>query len=289
MSERTHFDAWSLSCRPSSAKLHAENHGNSAPRVARGRARITIDGMSSTLQQVAALAEVSVSTASRALNRHPAITAETVSRVRRAAEQLCYRPRRSHRRPDPSRLLARANIGLVCLGMDRSLVELPAVASAISGAEAALSKAGATVLLAQVPDLEKAPRALLRKRLDGVVLAGAMQGTLIAEARSEVLDWLRTLATVWILGRPSGCWGDAIASDDYATGGKAAEYLFAHGHRQLAFLNPKPDHLLFMRREDGFVARAGNPVTIVKRADGRSIRCVDDRDVLFAECHRSVE
>ena len=35
-----------------------------------------------------------------------------------------------------------------------------------------------------------------------------------------------------------------------------ADYLVARGHRRLAFVNPKPDHVLFMRREDGFVARA---------------------------------
>ena len=210
--------------------------------------------MSSTLQEVAALAEVSVSTASRALNRHPAITPQTVSRVRQAAEQLGYQPQRSHRRPDPSRVLAKANIGLLCLGMERSLVELPAVALAISGAEAALSATGAMVQLSQVPDLENAPRALFSKRLDGVILAGAMQGTLIAEARSDLLNWLRGLPTVWLLGRPAGCWGDAVASDDQATGMKAAEYLDAHGHHRLAFVNPKPDHLLFMRRQDGFVA-----------------------------------
>jgi len=212
--------------------------------------------MTSTLQQVAVLAEVSTSTASRALNRHPAITPQTVLRVRRAAEQLGYRPQRSHRRLAPSHVLAQTNLGLLCLGMDRSLVELPVVALAISGAEAALSRARASVHLVQIPDLEKRPRALLRNRLDGVILTGAMQGTMIAEARGESLGWLRKLPTVWLLGRPSGCWGDAAASDDYATGRGAAEYLVGRGHRQLAFVNPKPDHLLFMRREDGFVTAA---------------------------------
>ena len=215
-----------------------------------------IASMSSTLRDVATLAQVSVSTASRALNRHPAITPETVSRVRRAADQLGYCSRQSHRRLDPTRSLARTNIGLLCLGMDRSLVELPVVASAISGAETTLSGAGATVHLTQVPDLASPPTTLLRKRLDGVILAGAMQGTLITDTRSELLQWLRTLPTVWLLGRPIGCWGDAVGSDDHATGGKAAEYLFERGHRRMAFVNPKSDHLLFMCREDSFVATA---------------------------------
>jgi LacI family transcriptional regulator len=140
--------------------------------------------------------------------------------------------------------------------MDRSLAELPVVASAIGGAESALSGVGASVQLTQVPDLADPPKTLLRKRLDGVVLAGAMQGTLISETNSELLGLLRTLPTVWLLGRPIGCEGDAVGSDDHATGEQAAEYLFERGHRQLAFVNPKPDHLLFARREDGFAATA---------------------------------
>jgi len=212
--------------------------------------------MSSTLQEVAKAAKVSVSTASRALNRHPAIPSTTVTRVRRAADKLGYSPRQSHRRPDPTRSLTRMNIGVICLGMHRSLMAIPTVAGAVSGAESALSDAGASVHLTQVPDLETPPKTLLSKRLDGVILAGAMQGTMILESRGDLLAWLKMLPTVWLLGRPMGCWGDAVGSDDHATGSKAAEYLVQHGHQRLALVNPKPDHLLFARREDGFTATA---------------------------------
>jgi LacI family transcriptional regulator len=45
-------------------------------------------------------------------------------------------------------------------------------------------------------------------------------------------------------------------ADDFAIGYGAAEQLIANGHRELAFLNPVPDNLLFSRREDGFYAAA---------------------------------
>ena len=45
-------------------------------------------------------------------------------------------------------------------------------------------------------------------------------------------------------------------ADDFALGSGAAEQLVASGHRQLAFLNPVPDNLLFARREDGFYSAA---------------------------------
>jgi LacI family transcriptional regulator len=209
-----------------------------------------------TLKEIADAAELSVSTASRALNGHPAISTATRDKVRRLADQLRYRRVRSHRRPDSTQELAGRNVAIVSLGMDRSLLALPVVADSLAGVEAALSAAGASVQLAHVPDPGRTPAGLRLKTLDGAVLAGPMQGRHVAAADSDLVRRLRKLPTVWVLGRPSGCWGDAAASNDYQTGAMAAEYLVARGHRRLAFVNPKPDHLLFMRREDGFTATA---------------------------------
>ncbi len=141
------------------------------------------------------------------------------------------------------------------LEMDRSLVSLPVVSAAINGAEAALSLAGARVQLAHIPDLKNIPAGLNLQELDGLILAGPMQGRLSAQD-SRLLSLLQHLPTVWLLGRPKGAWGDAVMAHDYRAGELAAEYLLARGHRHLAVVNPKPDHLLFMRREDGFLATA---------------------------------
>lgn len=229
--------------------------------------------MSATLRQIATAAQVSVSTASRALNGHPAISARTIANVRQAAEELSYRQRRAHGRLDARRSLSRARIGVLSLGMDRSLIALPIIAAALGGAEAGLSEAGATVQLTQVPDLAQSPRSLRVRQLDGLILVGALQGDLLARAESELMPQLRNLPTVWLVGRPRGCWGDAVTSNDYETGVRAAEHLFARGHRRLAFVNPKPDHLLFMRREDGFVATA--------RRLGAEVHCFSQTDPAF--------
>ena len=186
----------------------------------------------------------------------------------KAAESLCYRQRQSHRRLDSRRRLVKANIGLITLGVDRSMIALPIVASAISGAEAELSEAGATVQLLHVPRLAEMPASLARKRLDGLILHGPLQGEPLADASPGWIERLRGSAAVWLLGRPRGCWGDAVTSNDYATGAMAAEHLVARGHRRLAFLNPKPDQLLFMRREDAFVAAA--------RRLGAEVQCFCD-------------
>ncbi|MFZ5831833.1 MAG: LacI family DNA-binding transcriptional regulator [Planctomycetota bacterium] len=212
--------------------------------------------MKPTLRDVALAAEVSVSTASRALNGHPALPAKTIAAVRETAARLRYQPRRVRRHLDPRGALAKANIGVITLGMARSLITLPTVASAISGAEAALSEAGASVQLAHVPELGDPPDGLLRGRLDGVVLTGALEGELLRRVRCPLFDRLPQVPTVWLLGRPPGFWGDTVAADDWGIGIMAAERLAAAGHRYVAFVNPKPAHLIFNRREDGFVAAA---------------------------------
>lgn len=241
--------------------------------------------MQCTLREIARAANVSLSTASRALNAHAAISAETIARVRQAAESLSYRQRQSHRRLDSRRRLVKAHVAVITLGVDRSMTALPVVASAIGGAEAELSEAGATVQLVHVPRLQELPASLARKRLDGLILHGPMQGEPLAGASPRWIERLHEATAVWLLGRPRGCWGDAVMSNDYTTGALAAEHLVARGHRRLAFLNPKPDHLLFVRREDAFVAAA--------RRLGAEVQCFCDPPPhawpLPLEAPRSVE
>ncbi len=212
--------------------------------------------MSQTLRDIAAKANVSVSTASRALNGHTAIGAETTARVRQIAETLQYQHRRSHGRPDSRRYLSTAKIGLLTLGMERSLTALPTVAMAIAGAEEALADAEANIHFAHIPDPEIPQPSLLKQRLRGVIITGALQGALLASASADLLEWLRGMPVVWMLGRPVGGWGDSVGVDDFQLGRMAAEYLVSQGHRRLAIVNSRPDQLLFRRREDGFVAAA---------------------------------
>ena len=209
-----------------------------------------------TLREIAKVADLSVSTTSRALNGHPAISLDTTSRIQNIAAKLHYKAVKSHKRMNRANPLFGRNIAVLTLGMHRTLSALPAVASAIHGVEDALTQAGASVQLAHVPDLQQMPLGLPIGRLDGVMLVGAMQGTLVADSHAPILTELRKLPTVWILGRPAGCWGDAVVANDYVVGAMAAEHLAQKGHQLLAFINPKPDHLFFMRREDGIISAA---------------------------------
>lgn len=140
------------------------------------------------------------------------------------------------------------------LGMDRSLERLPVIVSAIHSAERAITAAGGTLFLADIPHLTENPESLKSNRIDAVILKGALQGTAIAESKSEAVEMLRGLPCVWLLNRPAGCadWGDVVGTDDIMVGQLAAEYLASHGHRDVAIIDPKPDHVTISKRRAGF-------------------------------------
>src|SRR5436190_436592 len=211
-----------------------------------------------TLQEVATKAELSLSTTSRALNGHPAISDETTAKVRRIAGELRYRPVRSHRRASasPYSALAGCDIAIASLALDRSLFSMPVIDATFHGAEDALRDAGARASIVHIPDLAQLPSDFRPDRLDGLILTGAMVNQFASACDTPVVKQLRKLPSVWVLGDPPGAWGDTVMADDFALGAGAAEQLVASGHRHLAFLNPVPDNLLFARREDGFYSAA---------------------------------
>ena len=222
-----------------------------------------------TVLDVARTAKVSIGTVSRVLNKHPSVSAENLSRVQRAIKQLNYSPR--HRKASMAALnpLENKNVLLLMLGMDRSLAALPVVASAIDGVEQAISSARAHLLIANVPAAQKVPEVLLRKRIDGVILKGALQGDLASQCNPDLIKLLKELPTVWVLGRPAGFAGDIVQTNDLLIGQLAAEHLIAHGHRHLAFVSPKPSQVALMRRQAAFTFFAEHAGARVKAYLGK--------------------
>ena len=205
--------------------------------------------MAATVKDVARAADVSVGTVSRVLSGEPNVAEETARRVRDAVDQLGYSRLRKRKSMADGRRLARKNIAMLLLGMDRSLVSLPSVAGGIHGAESALALAGANVLLSDLPLARDIPRSLANQNIHGLLAKGALQGELIESADADLVERLRQIPTVWFLGRPQGAdWGDAVESNDAEVGRIAAEHLIGMGHRTLAILDPKPDHVTLGQR-----------------------------------------
>lgn len=205
-----------------------------------------------TVKDVAATASVSLGTVSRVLNGDPSVSTDVRQRVRDAVEVLGYTRLRSRGRTNSYSPLKGRNIALVMLGMDRSLVELPSVAAAIHGVEAALKELGANLLLVDIPRADHLPTAIARNRIDGLLLKGALQGGLLENGDPALMQRLSQIPTVWFLGKPTGAWGDVVQSNDREVGRLAAEHLLNHGHRRLAFLSPKPGQTTFAQRQGAF-------------------------------------
>ncbi len=239
--------------------------------------------MRATVSDVARAAEVSVGTVSRVLNGASNVSPEVAERVLGAVERVNYTRLRRPKSAPEGRPLARKNVAQLLLGMDRSLASLPSVASGIHGTESALSSAGARVLFADLPNVDRLPETLSRRQVHGVVAKGALQAQLIQHADEGLIKWLRNVPTVWFLGRPQGAdWGDAVGSDDSAVGRLAAEHLLTHGHRHVAVLDPKPNHVTLGQRCASFAWHATQSGAKVEQVLGEEadwqlpLRAVDD-------------
>ena len=226
-----------------------------------------------TIRHVAKSASVSIGTVSRVLSGDPTVLPDNAARVRHAVEALKYHPlrrRNGNLAASNGNGLKGATIALLLLGLDRSLAGLPSVAEAIHGIEAGVSEAGANLLLADLPLVDRMPAVLERQRVDGVILKGALQGRWVDEIAPELSSHLRDVPSVWFLGRPDGGWGDVVQSNDLHVGRLAAEHLIAAGHRTLAFLNPKPDQVTFLHRQAGFAIYAESAGATVQKFLGQA-------------------
>lgn len=212
--------------------------------------------MKVTVQSVAERAEVSIGTVSRVLNGDPTVSAALTRRVRESVDDLGYQPLRKRRRPAAARDgLAGKTIGLLTLGLDRSLAQLPVVTAAIDGIRDELTANGAILQWVDLPDPSAQPNWLRNSHFDGWLIKGAMQGDLLDQLDADLLRKLKSQPAVWFHGRPGGAPGDGAGCNDWEAGAIAAERLFEAGHRHVAFLSPKRDHQLMKRRQHGFQAR----------------------------------
>jgi LacI family transcriptional regulator len=205
-----------------------------------------------TLSQVAALAGVSLKTASRALNSEPNVAEETGRRVRAAAEQLGYRLNglaRELRRGGTSAL-----VGLISGDLAN-----PFYSAVASGVERELRRHGLLLVTANNDEdvaqerhlvdvfLERRVRALL------VVPSGGGQEYL---ARDDI-----GVPVVFLDRPPEGLAADSVLIDNAGGARAAAEHLLAGGHRRIALVADLARTASQRARIEGFAAAmraAGN-------------------------------
>lgn len=182
-----------------------------------------------TMRDVAALARVSLKTASRVINGEPSVAVGLAERVRWAASVLEYRPNLA------ARSLRRSDGRTRTIGLLLENAANPFSAALHRAVEDVASARGVAVLAGSVDEDPARERelvlALVSRRADGLIIvpSGDDQSYLATEQRSGV-------SIVFVDRRPQLLRADAVLSDNVAGARSAVQHLVAAGHQRIAFL-----------------------------------------------------
>jgi LacI family transcriptional regulator len=198
-----------------------------------------------TLTQVAALAGVSLKTASRALNREPNVAPSTGRRVQDAADLLGYRLNgiaRELRRGATSAL-----VGLVSGDLAN-----PFYSAVASGIERELRQHGLLLVTANNDEDAELERSLVDAFLERRVRA-----LLVIPSGDDheylAIEGNRGVPFVFLDRPPDGLAADAVLIDNAGGARAAAEHLLAGGHRRIAMVADLARMAPQRGRIDGFV------------------------------------
>jgi LacI family transcriptional regulator len=198
-----------------------------------------------TINDVAALAGVSIKTVSRVLNHEPRVRAATLGRVEAAIRTLNYRPNSS------ARMLAGKRCYLVGLIYNANSSYITSIQNGVL--EACKDKHYDLLIhpcryaepgfLKELSDLITAPK------VDGLLLTPPIAD--IADVQ-ELMRRLETPNVVISHGSTTGPeW--TVCTNDREVCAETVAHLAALGHRRIAFLRGHPDHKAVASRYDGFV------------------------------------
>jgi DNA-binding LacI/PurR family transcriptional regulator len=144
------------------------------------------------------------------------------------------------------------NIGLICFGMEDTLIQIPIVSRALQGIETALSEEGLNLMFANVPKGDRVPPFLTENRVEGIILKGPNQGRLPSPADSELIRYLYRFPHIWMMGRLPGAKGDHCNFDTTIASRLAVTQFRDKGHSRVGFFNPKPGQSQFERLKFAF-------------------------------------
>jgi LacI family transcriptional regulator len=187
------------------------------------------DGRRPTLRDVAARAEVSFKTVSRVVNHEPGVSPAVTERVRKAVDELGFRPNLG------ARVLRRGGARTGSIGLLLDDVADPFAATLLRAVQDAAVARGLVVLCASAdgdPDREREMvGAFAARGAEGLILtpAGADQSYLAAELAPET-------AVVCVGRAPWGLEADTVVATDATGAAEGIRHLAEHGHARIAFL-----------------------------------------------------
>lgn len=196
-----------------------------------------------SIKDIARAAGVSHSTVSRALQGSNQVSAGTVARIRKIAEEAGYRPSAAAR----SLVVGRSNtIGVVVTN-----IADPFVAGVVSGIEDMAEQHGYSVFLANShadPQRElRVVRSFEERRVDGIIVTSSRVGALYV----PVMERLRVPVVLLNNQHPSE-FVHSVLIDNLGASYEATRHLVELGHRRIAYIGDRLGHQSDTERSAGY-------------------------------------
>lgn len=199
--------------------------------------------MAVTIKDIAKVAGVSHSTVSRALKGHPAISAETTSRIRKLAQEMGYIPNIV-----AQNLLAQRT---QTVGMVITSIADPFITRVVDGVESVARSAGYSVFLGcsqNNPEQEMTVvETFHRRRVDAIIVTSSRVGSLYTSQLDQI-----QVPIVLINNQGQGKYLYSVAVDDTQGAQLAVEHLIALGHRRIGYVGIESRPKSNRRRLEGY-------------------------------------
>ena len=201
--------------------------------------------MAKTLEEIAKLAEVSRSTASRVVNKHPNVRPEVRQRVQKIIEETGYQPNAA------ARSLAFQRSNVIGLAIPRSVHALftdPYFPPLTQGIVQACNQYGYTLsLFIEFDEQTLFPRITRQGLLAGLVVQAAT-------IRSELIDKLASVEIPFVVaGRPHNAPNASYVDVDNIAGAyNAITHLIRLGHKRIGAITGPLDMTVGLDRLEGY-------------------------------------
>lgn len=207
--------------------------------------------MTTTIEDVASLAGVSIKTVSRVVNMEPNVRPVTRDRVQAAIRELAYQPNPS------ARGLASKRSYLVGLFYDNLMAESTYVVNVQRGVLARCRMEGYELLIHPFNYHQNGIKGLaeeinanvIKSRIDGVILTPPLSDL------STVLESLKQLDKPQVRLSPGHyqAGSPCVYTDDCQAAKVMTEHLIQLGHKRINFITGHSDHLAVAHRQTGFI------------------------------------
>lgn len=197
----------------------------------------------STIQDVAKRAQVSTATVSRVINQSAFVSSALTMKVRRAMDELDFRPN------GIARSLRRKQSDLVALVIPD--ISNPFFTALVRGVEEVVNRYGFDLILCNTDETEEKEQVhaglLCEKHVAGVIMAPAGHSRISLEMFAR-----HHIPVVLVDRQPSGAEVDAVLLDNAAGAYTGTSHLLRLGHRRIGLVAGKSDLSTTWERVEGY-------------------------------------